>query len=37
MYSDAAMKHLASIGKIVYLQIAYESLRERLGDLQERG
>jgi len=37
VYSDAAMKHLASIGKIVYLQIAYESLRERLGDLQERG
>lgn len=37
VYSDEAMRHLAEIGKIVYLQISYESLRGRLGDLQERG
>ena len=37
VYSDAAMEHLASIGTIVYLEISYESLVERLGDLDERG
>ena len=37
VYSDEAMQHLAEIGKIVYLQISYDSLRGRLGDLQERG
>jgi len=37
VYSDAAMKHLASIGTIVYLEISYESLISRLNDLQERG
>jgi len=37
VYSDEAMRHLAEIGKIVYLQISYDSLRGRLGDLQERG
>ena len=37
IYSDAAMRHLAEIGTIVYLQISYDSLKTRLGDLQERG
>jgi len=37
VYSDEAMKHLASIGTVVYLEITYDSLVERLGDLQERG
>lgn len=37
VYSDAAMKHLASIGTIVYLEISYESLVSRLSDLEERG
>ncbi len=37
VYSDAAMKHLASIGTVVYLEISYESLITRLNDLQERG
>ena len=37
VYSDAAMKHLASIGTVVYLEISYESLVSRLNDLQERG
>ncbi len=37
VYSDAAMKHLATIGTIAYLEISYESLVSRLNDLQERG
>ena len=37
VYSEEAMKHLASIGTVVYLEITYDSLVERLGDLQERG
>ena len=37
VYSDAAMRHLASIGTVIYLKISYESLVERLHDLQERG
>ena len=37
VYSDEAMKHLAEIGRVVYLQISYEELVSRLHDLQERG
>lgn len=37
VYSDEAMKHLAEIGHVVYLQISYDQLVNRLSDLQERG
>ena len=37
VYSDEAMKHLASIGRVVYLKISYEQRVGRLSDLQERG
>ena len=37
VYSEAAMKHLGEIGRVVYLQISYDSLLNRLQDLQERG
>ena len=37
VYSDDAMKHLASMGTIVYLKISYEQLKQRLHDLEERG
>lgn len=37
VYSDEAMKHLSSIGTVVYLKISYEQLVHRLSDLQERG
>lgn len=37
VYSDAAMRHLAAGGTVVYLRISYGSLAGRLGDLQERG
>ena len=37
VYSPDGMAHLAQLGTIVYLQISYESLTERLVDLDERG
>lgn len=37
VYSDEAMRHLASIGRVVYLKISYDQLLHRLSDLQERG
>ncbi len=37
VYSEAAMEHLGSIGRVVYLQISYDELKARLSDFQERG
>ena len=37
VYSDDAMQHLSGLGPIVYLEISYDSLVERLIDLQDRG
>lgn len=37
VYSDEAMKHLSSIGTVVYLKVSYEELQNRLGGLHERG
>lgn len=37
VYSEAAMEHLGSIGRVVYLQISYDELKVRLSDFQERG
>ncbi len=38
VYSHEAMKHLSSIGWMVYLKIGFDELAERLGDdLDERG
>ena len=37
VYSDEAMEHLSNIGRVVYLQISYDELKERLSDLRERG
>ena len=31
------MKHFGEIGRVVYLKLPYGELRERLGDLHERG
>lgn len=36
-YEEEAMRHLCKIGTVVYLQLSYESLKERLGDLNARG
>lgn len=37
VYGKEAMAHLKEIGKIVYLRLSCSSLKERLGDLEERG
>lgn len=37
IYGQAAMNHFKKIGRVVYLKLPYEELKERLGDLQERG
>ena len=37
VYSHEGMEHLRELGSIVYLQISYESLVERLVDLDDRG
>ncbi|MDY4694064.1 MAG: shikimate kinase [Blautia sp.] len=37
IYCDEAMKHLKSIGKVVYLKLSLESLSKRLGNLRGRG
>ena len=37
VYGAKAMEHLGEIGTICYLQLSYESIRDRLGDLAQRG
>lgn len=37
IYGSEAMEHLREIGTIVYLQLNFETICERLGDLDERG
>ena len=37
IYGPAAMEHFKEIGRIVYLKLSCETIRERLGDLNERG
>ena len=37
VYGKEAMEHLREISTVVYLRLSWESLMERLGDLQERG
>ena len=37
VYSDAAMKHLAELGPIIYIEISYEEMVSRLGDYVHRG
>ena len=37
VYGSEAMKHLKSIGTIVYLKVSEADLNERLGSLKERG
>lgn len=37
IYGTEAMEHLKQIGTIVYLQLPYEDIKERLGDLVKRG
>ena len=37
VYSEAAMRHLSTLGKIVYIHISYEEMEVRLGDFAHRG
>jgi shikimate kinase len=37
VYGEKAMEHLASISKIIYLDLSYEEIEKRLGDLTKRG
>ncbi|MDE5864437.1 MAG: shikimate kinase [Lachnospiraceae bacterium] len=37
VYGKEAMEHLQTIGTVVYLELSYESLCERIGDLSQRG
>ena len=37
IYGKEAMQHLHSIGRIVYLELPFETLCERIGDLTARG
>lgn len=37
VYSDAAMRHLKSLGRVLYLDVDLPTLRRRLTDVQGRG
>ena len=37
VYGKQAMNHFVEIGTVVYLKLPYEEIKERLGDLNERG
>ena len=37
IYGKESMEHFKSIGDIVYLKLSYETIKDRLGDLNERG
>lgn len=37
VYGETAMAHFKEIGKVVYLKLSCETIKERLGDLNERG
>jgi shikimate kinase len=37
IYRDYAMQKLKTLGTLVYLQLSYETIEQRLGDLKARG
>ena len=37
VYSERAMQHLRSIGRIVYLAVDYDTIARRIGDPKKRG
>ena len=37
VYSEKAMKHLKSIGKVIYLKVSLPVIKERIGDYSKRG
>ena len=37
VYYDKAMKHLKELGKVVYLKVDLNTIKERIGDYSKRG
>lgn len=37
VYGERAMEHLKKIGTVVYLKLSCDTIKKRLGDLNERG
>lgn len=37
IYGTGAMEHLRNIGIVVYIQLSYETIEERLGNIKQRG
>lgn len=37
IYGAEAMEHLRKIGIVVYLQLSYETIKDRLGNIKQRG
>lgn len=37
IYCENAMKHFKEIGTVVYLQVSYQTISERIGDAEKRG
>lgn len=37
VYSQKAMEHLKSIGKVVYLKISFDNMKKRIHNLESRG
>ncbi|WP_066713578.1 shikimate kinase [Clostridium sp. Marseille-P299] len=37
IYGENAMEHLREIGLVVYLQLGYEKINSRLGNIKQRG
>ncbi len=37
VYSDAAMKRLGALGKIIYLHLSYDNMCERINNITTRG
>lgn len=37
VYGKEAMEHLKEIGTVVYLEVSYETIKERLSDIKGRG
>jgi shikimate kinase len=37
VYSESAMNHLKSAGKVVYLYVSFETMIKRIGDYSKRG
>ncbi|MBR5229206.1 MAG: shikimate kinase [Firmicutes bacterium] len=37
IYSDSAMQHLRSIGKVVYIKLSCEEIEKRLNNIKTRG